>query len=195
MKSFKIIGTIAFIALLIQGCARPQSSLSYSNNLLQNAGFEYISDGKIQDWITDSATVRQSDPKPYRGKNYLIGSMGQKITHTYQVINLLQAGYTTIDLDSGSILIKYGGYQSGWKKQKDYGIIEVVCLDKNHKEIAYSRTKGFYSNHTWVRRHALMWLPKRTRYIKYTFIATRVEGTNNDAYLDDAFIYIGKKDV
>jgi hypothetical protein len=161
---------------------------------LENPGFENISNGHINSWITDGASVRHSDPRPYKGKNYLIGSINnKKLTHTYQVVDLLKNGYSAKDLDSGNMLIKYGGYQSGWKTQKDYGVIEVICQDANHKEISRDNTKGFYSNHKWVKRYSLIWIPKGTRYVKYIFIAHRLQGSNNDAYLDEAFLYTARK--
>jgi hypothetical protein len=192
---YKTLGLIAVIGLLFSGCAKPQSKYIYTyNNLLKNAGFEKVSNGNFDNWITDGATIRNNDPKPYKGKNYLMGSMNNKsITHTYQVINLLTNGYTAKDLDSGNMLIKYGGYQSGWKTQRDSGTIEVVCQDENHKEIVYDKTKGFYSNRKWVRRYSLFWIPKGTRYIKYIFIAKRVDGEDIDAYFDEAFLYTARK--
>jgi len=192
-KNF-LVATAVAVAIFISGCAQPQVSYNYSDkNLLKNAGFEEFSNGKFNYWVTDGATVRHKDPKPHSGKNYLMGSKSnQKVTYTSQVVDLLKNGYSKESLDNSSMVIKFGGYQAGWKTQKDYGVIEVICQDKNHKSIAYTQTQGFYSNHRWYQRSLIVKIPKNTRYIKYTFIAHRKNGRNNDAYLDDAFIYIGK---
>ncbi len=188
---YKILITIVVIALLISGCAKPQPRFTYSNvNLLSNPGFEKVSNGFFTDWSTDGAGVRSDFP--HSGNHYLIGGYKNKaLTHTYQSIDLLANGYSAKELDSYKLVIKYGGYQSGWKNQKDNGAIAVRFYDKDKKEIRMDVIGKFYGP-TWVKKQKTAGIPKGTRYITYFFTAQRMDYKNNDANLDDAFVYVGR---
>ena len=191
-KKILLLGIV--VSLLMNGCAKPQPTYSYSNiNLLSNPGFEDVSNGFFTNWETDGASIYTK--YPHSGTKYLIGGIENKpLTHTYQTIDLLSKGYKQEDINSGRLRVNYGGYQSGWKKQRDSGQIGVIFSDKNKQTIEISKMEKFYGPH-WVLKQTSVTIPKYTRYITYTFTAQRADKADNDGNLDDAFIYIGKKNL
>lgn len=48
----------------------------------------------------------------------------------------------------------------------------------------------FYSNMTWTLKEGTLSLPPATRQITFGFYARRASGSNNDGYLDDAFLFV-----
>ncbi len=187
-----ILAGIASALLLMSGCAKPQPKYNYSYiNLLQNGDFEETSKGFFTHWQTDGADIYTK--YPHSGSKYLIGGIKDKpLTHTYQTIDLLAKGYTQKEIDNGLLVVKYGGYQSGWEDQKDSGQIALIFSDANQKTIKTDAMRAYYGPH-WVLKQVWTVIPKGTRYITYMFIAKRVDNADNDGNLDDAFIYIGKK--
>jgi hypothetical protein len=103
---------------------------------------------------------------------------------------LIGEGFTTTELDSGSFSVYYGGYQSGWSTQTDSGKIEIIMQDQNHDSLGSSDLGWFYSNHTWVLKEGTVPLISETRYIQYGFHSKRYQTSNNDGYLDDAFLTV-----
>ncbi|APW66798.1 MAG: hypothetical protein CL624_14230 [Arcobacter sp.] len=193
MKSIYIlIGS--FISLIIlTGC----STKGYSNytwdkeNMLKNPGFEIIKNNKIAYWESEGV-VRSTDPRANSGKYYLMSSTNKEKAITSQVIDV--NAYQE-NIDKGNVIASFGGFQSGWKKQKDYGYSVLVFYDDKPSKISHTSTQPFYSNHWWTKRANVVAVPEETRFIKYGFMGIRKEGTNNDAYLDDAFLYLGQKKV
>ncbi len=187
-----IISTFAVASLLLIGCAKPQPKYNYSyTNLLQNGDFEEVFNGFFTHWQTDVAGV--CTKYPHSGSKHLIGGYKDKsLSHTYQTIDLLAKGYTQKEIDNGLLVVNYGGYQSGYRDQKDSGQIALIFSDANQKTIKTDAMRPYYGPH-WVLKQAWTVIPKGTRYITYMFIAKRANFNNNDGYLDDAFIYIGKK--
>jgi hypothetical protein len=164
------------------------SASADSVNLLQNPGFESGLDG----WQSNGASTRDSDPSPYEGNAYLIGGWGNGglagNTTTTQAINLLDY-FTADQLDSGGA-VDFGGWQSGWHDQQDSGQISLACLDASGNQLATDSLGWFHSYNLWTEKESLISLPAGTRSIQYQFDAVRYDGGNNDAYLDDAFVYV-----
>lgn len=155
-------------------------------NLLVNPGFE----NNLTGWVTDHGTIRTGNPAPHGGAQYLSGATdGSATSYTRQTIDLIGLGFDAGLLDSGTLDVHFGGYQSGWETQRDSGKIEVIFSDGG-TELGRSDTGWFYSNHTWVLRDLTVDLPTGTRVITYGFYTQRYEGYNTDGYLDDAFAMI-----
>jgi len=55
-------------------------------------------------------------------------------------------------------------------------------------ELLRSDLGWFYSNRTWVLKEGAVPLPQGARFITYGFHSQRFQGSNNDGYLDDAFL-------
>ncbi len=153
-------------------------------NLLSNPGFE----SELEGWTTDHGAIRQGGPSPHGGANYLMGGMdGSSRSYTYQTVDLMGAGFGRDDLDAGFLEVRFGGWQAGWQTQTDSGKIEIIVTDGTN-ELARSDLGWFYSNDTWVFKEGAIPLPQGARFITYGFYAERFQGSNNDGYLDDAFL-------
>ena len=156
-------------------------------NLLNNPGFE----SSLTDWTTDNAAIRTGSPSPHSGIKYLMGGAnGTSSSYTFQTIDLLDEGFAIGELDSNVLTLNFGGWQSGWNTQTDRGKIEIVMRDTSLQALGSMDHDWFYSNHTWVLKEGSTDLLVGTRYIDYGFHAQRFQGSNNDAYLDDAFLDI-----
>jgi hypothetical protein len=194
---YKVIASILVSSLLVfTGCGETKDSntnlsSTVSENYLKNAGFEILTSDFVSDWIsTDGAATFYQDPQAHSGSYYLMGSSYKQEAYTYQTININTTSFTTEDVDNGKLKITFGGYQSGWSTQTDNGNIIISFKNTNDTIISTVETGAFYSNKTWTKRENTAMVPSGTRSIVYTFKALRDEGTDNDAYLDDAFVYL-----
>lgn len=155
-------------------------------NLLHNSGFE----SGIAEWTTDNGVIRNHDPAPHTGSYYLFGANnGSDTSYTYQIIGLIDAGFTPTELDSTPLEVHFGGYQSGWDTQHDSGKIEIIVTDGTN-ELTRADSGWFYSNHTWILREGTIDLPTGARFITFGFHADKKDGSDTDAFLDDAFLEI-----
>jgi len=165
-------------------CCYPVVSSPLETNLLQNPGFEL----GLFAWTTDHGAIRQAGPSPHGGTNYLMGANdGASQSYTYQNVDLIAAGFAAEELDSASLAVQFGGYQAGWSTQTDRGRIEIIVTDGS-TELARADLGWFYSNYTWFLKEGTIRLPPGARIITYGFYAVRYAGSNNDGYLDDAFL-------
>jgi len=176
-------GIIPAMCILI--VAGSLSATPIDTNLLTNPGFEL----NLSGWSTDYGSIRTSNPLPHGGMNYLMGG-NRTTSYTSQNIDLLAAGFTETQLDSGVLSADYGGWQSGWSTQTDSGKIEIKFKDTGGGVLSTHDLGWFYSNHTWVLHEDSEALPTGTRSITYGFHAIRHQGTNNDAFLDDTFLIL-----
>lgn len=163
------------------------SSTIFFNNLLKNPGFEE----RLAYWTTDYATTRAYDPAPHSGSWYLFGSEGLSSTsYTYQTISVLTSGFTPSDVSSSSLMVEYGGWQSGWHYQSDSGKIEAIVKDNKGTELYLENLGWTHSNNTWLPMEGSFNLPSGASTITFGFYAKKYSGWNNDGYLDDAFLRI-----
>jgi hypothetical protein len=154
--------------------------------MLLNPGFE----AGLTNWnTTGNASIRMSNPPPYEGTNYVFGRSTANYT-VWQDINLAAHGISDTEIDSGMLDAEYGGWQAGWETQKDQGQISLLFLDGTTNELSSAELPFFYSNHTWVEQYSVTNIPIGTRMIRYHFEGVRKEGSNNDAYLDAAFLNV-----
>ena len=159
---------------------------SVPSNLLGNPGFE----DDLTGWTTTgNAAIRTGGPPPHEGEKYLFGDSTPHFTAA-QDVALVAAGISTAEIDAGSTQALFGGWQSGWSTQTDQGQISILFLDGTWAELASSALPFFYSNHTWVEQSGRADLPPGTRYIRYHFEGVRHAGSNNDAYLDAAYLSV-----
>ena len=157
-----------------------------TGNLLSNPGFESGLDS-WQHW--GNAAIRVASPAPYEGSKYLFGERTASFS-VWQDIDILAAGLAAAEIDAGRYTADFGGFQAGWNTQTDYGRISLHFYDDQLAEIGSSSLPGFYSNNTWVEQAGAAAVLAGTRTIRYQFVGTRVEGLNDDAYLDAAYLTV-----
>lgn len=132
-------------------------------------------------------TVRSSDPNARHGIKYIYGQNAASF-HVWQVVDLGASGVDLINLDLENDTVHVGGWQAGWHNAPDFGHIEVEFLDASQASIETHATSPITTNHNWVHQSLNLSVPSGTRYITYHFYGTRNDGSNADAYLDDAFL-------
>jgi hypothetical protein len=158
--------------------------LAHAANLLENGSFENGLDG----WVaTGNAALRTANPLAFDGTNYVFGANTPEYSVS-QVVDLLAAGVNAGDIDAGTLMLRFGGYQAGFSTQTDAGQITVRLLDALGTQLTATSTPSFFSNAIWVEQAGNTALLPGTRSVSFEFVGTRVSGFNNDAYLDAAFV-------
>jgi hypothetical protein len=181
-KLFLIVFTLTYVILRMNETAY---TAPIGVNLLDNPGFE----SDLIGWTTDNGAIRTASPLPHNGSKYLMGgNNGTANSYTYQTIDLLSKGFLESEIDSGSHSVFFGGWQAGWSTQTDRGKIEIILKDDSFSELDIKDLGWFYSNFTWTLKEGTTDLMAGTRYIDYGFYSKRYQGSNNDGYLDDAFL-------
>jgi hypothetical protein len=108
-----------------------------------------------------------------------------------QVVDLVAGGLVNpTDIDRGVLKLVFGGYQAGFSGQTDAGQISVTLLDVGLNQLNAVSLPSFFSNGIWVEQRGETFLLPGTRNVRFDFIGTRKQGSNNDAYLDAAFLEV-----
>ncbi|MHC4717832.1 MAG: right-handed parallel beta-helix repeat-containing protein, partial [Planctomycetota bacterium] len=155
-------------------------------NLLPNPGFE---DG-LNGWDTNpEASVRTAGPDPYEGGGYYFaGSVIEG--HAEQSVDLT-ALFTDAELDTGQLRVAFGGYiRSLSESTRDQGRVELTYLDAVGDPIGAAAVARARDLTSWEFVEELSTVPAGTRSVTYRFVAVRKYGTENNAYLDAAFLYV-----
>ncbi|WP_227815541.1 PEP-CTERM sorting domain-containing protein [Nitrogeniibacter aestuarii] len=176
MKQWMLMGVLAVSGL----------GAHAADNLLVNGGFE---DGLLGWESMGNAAIRTADPLAYEGDNYLYGD-STSLYSVWQDIDLLGAGFSAEAIDSGQLIVSFGGFQSGWHTQTDHGYITLALVSDEPDEIGGFQLTPFYSNNTWVEQSGEGQILPGTRTIHFEFVGIRDDGSNNDAYLDAAFLTV-----
>lgn len=155
-------------------------------NLLVNPGFE---DG-YTGWVTTgSPDLRTTNPAPFEGTNYAFAIANAHYT-LQQDVDLLAAGFLAADVDGGTLLAHFGGWQAGFETQTDEGQIRLYFLDDTDNELGLTSLPYFHSNMTWTEQSGSAALLPGTRSLRFFFDGVRHAGSNNDAYLDAAYLEV-----
>jgi hypothetical protein len=163
------------------------ASYSVHANLLTNPGFE---DG-LNNWANyeDRAAIRHNNPTAHGGTSYVYGPNTPSYS-VWQRLELDDLGFTDSEIDAGNLQVTYGGWQSGFSTQTDYGEISLTFIDGNEDKYVADTLPNFYSNHTWVEQTGTRNIDAGTRAVLIQFRGFRNQGSNNDAFFDDAHLTI-----
>jgi eukaryotic-like serine/threonine-protein kinase len=157
----------------------------YGVNLLRNSGFE----SGLENWTIDRAAKRAVNP--HHGRSCLVeAGGGSKTGCTYQQIELVGRGFSEKEIDSGTLTMKFGGWQSGCCGEHDSGMIEIAMKDSSRQELFRKDLGWFSSHHRWVLKEGSAAIVAKTRFIEYRFRATETTDTDAKAYLDDAYLIV-----
>ena len=165
------------------------------SNMLVNSGFE---DG-LTSWTTSAAgpdpdaavAIRDSAPAAAEGSDYMYGFRTPSFTAS-QDVDLVASGFSAATIDLGGLDAMFGGYQAGWSGavDADYGIISLDFLDGNGDSLGTSSLAQYTSQGVWEKQSGTVDVFSGTRTLRYTFTGNRVNGNNNDAYLDLAYLIV-----
>ncbi len=170
----------------------PESDLALPSseftNLLQNPSFESGTTG----WTVNSGGTTQSgNPTAFDGASYFdSGAVASGFAQ--QTISLLSEGYTTSQIDSGTLDISFGGrIRSALESPVDQGQLVLTFLDASGDVIG-TPTLISASNTTdrWELVGARVHVPVGARSVEYSFQSTRESGSTDDSYLDAAFLFV-----
>lgn len=153
-----------------------------ATNVLLNPGFE---DG-LNSWSGGGA-IRGGDPTPHGGLAYLFGGAVSSY-YTYQMLTPATMGVSEADIDGGWVEINFGGWQAGWGSQRDQGMIEIQFIDATSVVLGTVDLGWFFSDNEWFHMSGTAMTPPGTRSMIYGFHGKRYDGSNCDAYLDDAYL-------
>lgn len=176
------------IRALICACAASLTApLAGAANLLVNPGFE---DG-LNGWeASGGAAQRSANPLPFEGDFYVFG-ISTPLFAVAQEVDLLAGGTVSQQsIDDGALKLVFGGYQAGFSTQTDAGQISVRLFGASGEQLNLVSLPSFFSNHTWVEQRGETFLLPGTRKVRFEFVGTRKAGSNNDAYLDAAFVEV-----
>ncbi len=158
-------------------------------NLLANPDFEDALTG----WVVSDGSLAADDIDAFDGENYY--SAGETSHGTaIQTINLADHGYTNAQIDESDLVAIFGGrLRSALETVSDSGTIKLTFLDSSGSQIAVTELSPEAQDQYWQLAGGRVNIPQGTRQIRYSYIADRqVENNdlNNDAYLDNAFLYV-----
>ena len=166
--------------------------LAGAANLLANPGFEQ----GLLGWEASAETaLRSLNPLPFEGDFYVFGDSTALFAVAQQVDLLADGTVNQQDIDNGVLKLVFGGYQAGFSTQTDAGQISVRLFGTGGEQLNLVSLPAFFSNNTWVEQRGETFLLPGTRTVRFEFIGTRKQGSNNDAYLDAAFLEVAPAPV
>ncbi len=156
-------------------------------NLLANPSFE----SGLNSWeAVPSGVTQSSNPTPSHGNAYFSGGPNPT-TVVKQTIDLLAQGFTSAQLDSHQYSVNFGGrVRSAAEATADTGTLTMNFLDAGNSVLATVSIQSANRNDRWELIGDRDYLPSGARKIEYVFTAVRRTGATNDAYLDQAFVYL-----
>jgi len=174
----------------------PGPNPMFGQPLQANGGFE--------SWFTNWQTTAGSPlvltsvggkGAPYAGTNFLHGGINTPASQAMvrQDIDLLTAGFTTNDLDSGAVLDATAWlrnfYGAGTFDDQVFG--RIGYLDSSSNELAAVRCL-IAANNVWLQRNLSGLLPTGTRKLRVEVIGKHRRDADNDSMADDVIVRLQK---
>jgi hypothetical protein len=156
-------------------------------NRLANAGFE----ADLANWVANAgAAIRSTGPVAYEGGKYFsAGNVEEGFVQ--QTIDLLGAGYSAAQLDSQDLEVVFGGrLRSAAETLVDRGEVRVTFLAANLAALGTTTVVADNPSDRWSLVGGRTDIPVGARSVRFEFRAYRDSGASNDAWLDQAFLYV-----
>lgn len=148
-----------------------------------NSGGEFVYSG----WTSTvgALTSRTADPAPHSGMAYFHGG-GSAMTVAHQDIAIPSNMASFIDL--GSIDLRIEWYQASWHTSgNDQATVNVEFYDAISVKIGSTEgpaLTGVTPEKTWTLKQFTVNMPPSTRTVRVIMSMQRIEGGNNDGYID-----------
>jgi hypothetical protein len=169
---------------------------------LQEQTFEIINpdaeDGLLTTgWTNElgALVVRTASPPPYQGLGYFSGGTDLHTTASqrFALVDLLdEIDVTRFDVGDCWIIVKW--HAAVFTSQGDRQAMGFRFLDAAQVEISQSISAsiGMSPSDIWIPRSYGILIPANTRYIDLIMDMVRVDGSNNDGYIDaiSAALYV-----
>ncbi len=126
----------------------------------------------------------------FHGNTYLVpGNVAVGIAE--QTVNLLSAGLNAAQLDSQNLIAVFGGrVRSVAESPIDSATITIEFKDGNGSILSQQTRNAANVADRWDLVGDRLPIVVGTRQITYRFESLRNSGTSNDAYLDNAFLFV-----
>ncbi|MBI1395302.1 MAG: LEPR-XLL domain-containing protein, partial [Betaproteobacteria bacterium] len=163
-----------------------QSVPPFYTNVVSNPSFENGTTG----WSVNSgASISTAAPGAYDGTKFFIpGNVPQGAAE--QSIDLVAAGFTAGQLDSGAIDLAFGGrVRTAAEDPRDTGSVALRFLDANGNLIRSQTVNASSAADRWELVSGRVTVPTGARFAVLRFDAERRSGGTDDAWFDSAFVY------
>ena len=165
-------------------------SYQSTQNLLLNPGAENgIDSWLVQDGALESLTDGEcAGTSPYEGSRYFgVGGLcvDNEFGSAYQLIDLNDFAAL---VDSHDVYAIFGAYMSDYNGM-DIPSFALEFLDSEQNLISSTDTTSSNST-TWSFYEHIDAIPLGTRYVKFILMGQRNSGSDNDSYIDNAFLRI-----
>ncbi|TAK78891.1 MAG: hypothetical protein EPO12_11675, partial [Aquabacterium sp.] len=188
---FRVLGTVAGLRFTspnveASNVLLDQSVPPYYNNLITNAGFENGTTG----WTVNlGGAVKTSAPAAYLGSQYFnAGNIEQGFAQ--QSINLLTAGFSITQIDSGLLDLAFGGrVRAAAEVPRDAGSVSLIFLDAQGNEIRRQTVQAQNTADRWELVGDRVTAPVGARFAVLRFDADRNSGGSADVWFDNGFVY------
>ncbi|MBF25497.1 MAG: hypothetical protein CMP49_03140 [Flavobacteriales bacterium] len=162
-----------------------------SNNLLNNDGAEdNINFWDIESGILESLSALECNGiNPFNGEKYFsVGGLCDEspfgyVSQTIDLYNYYE------EINKGQLTAFFGAHLANWGGD-DIPSIGIQCLDENNN-ILFATEMYTSSLSSWNLVQNSCNIPFDTKKIKYIMTGERISGTDNDSYIDDAFLLVG----
>ena len=163
-------------------------------NLLSNPGFE----SGLAGWnTTTGSATRTSAPGAFEGTSYFAPPTTAASAFAEQRVDLVAAGYSAAQLDSGQLDLVFGGrlrvgaeYRTpGSVAPADHGRVLLIFEDGAGTEISRVVEDGANASDRWDLAGDRVGIPVGTRRAVLRFEADVATSYSNDSFFDGAFLY------
>lgn len=163
-------------------------------NLLANPGFE----SGLGGWnVTTGSTTRSSAPAAFEGASYFAPPSGAASAFAEQRVDLVAAGYSAAQLDSGQLDLVFGGRlrvgvenrTPGSIAPADDGRMLLIFEDGAGAEISRVVESGANASERWHLAGDRVAVPVGARRAVVRFEADVATAYGNDSFFDGAFLY------
>jgi hypothetical protein len=190
--------SLAVAASLALGASATWADPVIGSNILVNPGFESNDHATspppagYPGWVLLGGNWerKSSGPAPAEGSYYYFAGACATAA-IYQDRDLLALGYDSFRLDTGGYYVDYGGDQYTYNSWPYYdgGMIGVDQFNR-YGGATGSSNLGWQYPLSWTESHGSVRLNPGTTRVRYGFVASRAAYTNNDAYLDGAYVKV-----
>jgi hypothetical protein len=136
----------------------------------------------------------KSPGPPDRGKNFFTGGD----THRSTATQLIAVGSAGRAIDAGAVTYAFSGWLGGYAEQGDYAMVVAEFLSADGTKLD-SATIGPVTPADRQNKTGLFFrmktgsVPRGTRSIRVTILATRLVGTSNDGYADNISLVLSRR--
>lgn len=161
--------------------------------VVQNPGCE---DG-VHGWLTElgalTARTGGTAPLPHSGAVYFFGGATAHTTASQRLdLNTQLAAEAIARIDDGDCWILAEWWGAVFTGQGDQQAVGFRFLNASLVELdeKLAASFGMSPTETWIRRSYGVTIPAGTRYVEILMDMVRVDGSNNDGYIDDISVKI-----